>query len=124
MKYTAPQQIQRAIMLSKKPDLEITPKNVDALWEQENEDWGLQDESEEYRCGGVESNVTPEYSRNYEAKSRAAKMDDGSWVGWTYWYGGGKHGNPEEIEWICDAYYLDCKENEKTIIERTFTKIP
>ncbi len=31
-------------------------------------------------------------------------MLDGSWVGWTYWYGGGKHGEPGSIPWIEDAY--------------------
>jgi hypothetical protein len=33
-------------------------------------------------------------SRHYEAKSVAKQMSDGTWVGWTFWYGGGKHGEP------------------------------
>jgi len=45
------------------------------------------------------------------------------YIGWTYWYGGGKHGNPEEIEWVSDAYFLNLeKEEEITIIKRTFSK--
>lgn len=110
-------------MLAKKPSLEITPENVGKMWESESADWALQDESEKFRCGGETTEVRTEYSRNYEIQSRAQKMDDGSWVGWPYYFGGGKHGNPEEIEWMCDAYYLECKEEQKTLTVRTFTKL-
>ena len=49
-------------------------------------------------------------------------MPDGSWVGWTYWYGGGKYGEPEAIDWMDDAYDLACTEEEKVVTVRTFTK--
>ena len=74
------------------------------------------------REGEVETDIPCEWSRHYESKSVAAKMLDGSWVGWTYWYGGGKHGEPEEIDWIEDAYNLSCTEEEKLVLVRTFTK--
>jgi hypothetical protein len=75
----------------------------------------------EMREGEFETNIPTSCSRHYESKSVATKMLDGSWVGWTYWYGGGKHGCPEEIEWIEDAYDLICSEEEKMVAVRTFT---
>jgi hypothetical protein len=75
----------------------------------------------EFREGEVETEVTSPSSRHYESKSVAAKID-GVWVGWTYWYGGGKHGQPEAVEWMEDAYFLDCKEEEKVVMVITFTK--
>lgn len=85
-----------------------------------NEHWdGLQD----VREGQVETGLPCEWSRHYESKSVAARAIDGSWVGWTYWYGGGKHGDPEEIDWIGDAYDLSCVEEEKVVTVQTFSKI-
>lgn len=86
--------------------------DLDAHWDYENE----------FREGQEETDVEAPYSRNYETKSVARKMSDGSWVGWTYFYGGGKHGNPEEIEWMDDAYNLDCKEEEKLVVVKTWKK--
>jgi hypothetical protein len=83
--------------------------------------WDIQDITYEFREGDVETNIAPEYSRHYESKSVAAKID-GKWIGWTYWYGGGKHGEPDAIDWMEDAYFLDCKEEEKVVTVRTFTK--
>jgi hypothetical protein len=100
----------------------ITDDNIDELYDDlvENDDhW---DAMSEIRCGEVETDLPCEYSRHYESKSVAAKMPDGSWVGWTYWYGGGKHGDPEAVDWMSDAYDLDCKEEEKLVMVRTFAK--
>lgn len=83
----------------------------------------LQDATSSVRCGVAASNIEPEYSRNFETKSVADKLPDGSWVGWTYYYGGGKHASPEYVEWISDAYDLACVEEEKMIIIQTFTKL-
>lgn len=102
---------------------EITADNVDELYDANNEDWELQDARSEVRSGDVETDLPCEWSRHYESKSVAAKMPDGSWVGWTYWYGGGKHGEPEAIDWIADAYDVDCKEEEKLVTVRTFARI-
>ena len=74
------------------------------------------------REGEAETDIEATFSRHYESKSVAAKTPEGRWVGWTYWYGGGKHGAPEEIEWLENAYFLDCKEEQKTVTVRTFTK--
>jgi hypothetical protein len=50
------------------------------------------------------------------------EMSDGSWVGWTYWHGGGKHSEPEAIPWIDYAYALDCEAKEQMVIVYTFKK--
>ena len=95
--------------------------NIDADYEAfENEDeyW---DAKSEVRSGEFETGLKCDWSRHYESKAVASKLPDGSWVGWTYWYGGGKHGEPESIDWIEDAYDLDCKEEEKLVIVRTFS---
>lgn len=95
-----------------------TDDEVEELWE-ECEPYDAQ---YEFREGEVETDITPESSRHYETQSVAAQCPDGTWVGWTYWYGGGKHGNPEEIDWIEYAYDLDCVEEQKMVTVRTFTK--
>lgn len=96
----------------------ITSDNVDELYE----DQDVYDLEYEFRQGEVETDIPCEYSRHYESKSVAAKMADGSWVGWTYWLGGGKHGEPESIPWMSEAYELDVKEEEKLVIVQTFSK--
>lgn len=85
-----------------------TGEKVDEVFDSlgEEDDYGhLQDATEEIRSGyDEETDISCEFSRHYEAKSVARKMSDGSWVGWTYWYGGGKHGEPESIDWMDSAY--------------------
>ena len=95
---------------------------IDELFELLGEDDILIDNIEEYRGSGEESNIVPEWSRHYESESKCAQMQDGSWVGWTYWYGGGKHGNPDEIEWIDDAYYIKLVKTEY-VPKRFFEKV-
>ena len=101
----------------------INAANVDQLYEDNDQDWELQDARNEIRCSGTETGLKCDWSRNYESDAVAAQMPDGSWVGWTYWYGGGKHGEPEAVEWIAYAYDLACKEEQVTVTQRTFTKI-
>lgn len=103
-------------------DVLVTAENVDQLFDESNEGWELQDARNEIRCGQVETGVACEWSRHYESKAVAAQMPDGSWVGWTYWFGGGKHGEPEAIDWIDEAYDLICTEEVKVMTVRTFTK--
>jgi hypothetical protein len=102
---------------------QITAENVNDYWNklvEEDSHWDL---LSEFRSGQVETGLDSPYSRHYEAKEVAAQMDDGSWVGWTYWYGGGKHGCPEEIDWMEDAYDLEVTEEEKTLIVKTWKKL-
>ncbi len=75
-----------------------------------------------FRCGQVETDIPAPGSRHYESKSVAMKTADGQWIGWTYWYGGGKHGEPGAVPWMEDAYLLDVIEEQKTVTVRTFEK--
>ena len=104
-------------------DVPVTSENVERLYNEllvePDDHW---DYESNMRGGEVETGLPCEWSRHYEAKSVAAKMANGQWVGWTYWYGGGKHGEPEAIDWMDYAYFLDCKEEEKLVTIRTFTK--
>jgi len=100
---------------------EITSDNIDEVWD-DNDDL-VQDELYEFREGEVETGIpSKNYSRHYECHEVASQMVDGSWVGWTYWYGGGKHGEPEAVDWMDSAYNLDCVEEEKVMVVRTFSK--
>jgi hypothetical protein len=100
---------------------EINKDNIEDLYLEFTKSDLHWDYVSEFRSGFVETEMHSPYSRNYESKAVARQMSDGSWVGWTYWYGGGKHSEPEAINWMSDAYFLDCKEEEKTIIVQTFS---
>jgi hypothetical protein len=97
--------------------VEFSVDKIGALWEflEENHYDELQDLTETMRSSGEETGLECEYSRHYASKAVARQLDDGSWVGWTYWYGGGKHSNPEEVEWIDSAYYVDVKQETKVV---------
>jgi hypothetical protein len=101
---------------------DITENNVEELFDELVEDDSHYDYQNELREGEVETGIPCSYSRHYESKSVAAKAPDGTWIGWTYWYGGGKYGEPEGIDWISEAYLLDVTEEEKMVTVRTFTK--
>lgn len=113
----------KSVQLGAEPLPEVVnAENVDALYdEREANDGGdLQDARSEIRCSGEETNLSTPFSRHYESDAVAAQYLDGSWVGWTYWYGGGKHGEPEAIDWMSDAYDLTCEEKQVTVTQRTF----
>ena len=102
---------------------EVTSENVDQRWDGYGNPSSICEAANAIRNRfDEETDIPCQWSRQYESKSVAAKMPDGSWVGWTYWYGGGKHGEPEAIDWMDDAYDLACTEEEKVVIVRTFTK--
>ena len=102
---------------------DLSADQIEEKWEELAEKEEHWDCMSEMRGGEVETGLKCDWSRHYESKSVAAKMVDGSWVGWTYWYGGGKHGEPEAIDWMDRAYDLNCKEEEKMVVVRTFTKV-
>lgn len=106
------------------PDVGLTDQNVDDLYEEHDDDGLLYDARSELRCSGEETNIPAPYSRHYESDSVAAKMPDGSWVGWTYWYGGGNYSDPDDIPWMEDAYDLTCTEEQITVTKRTFARVP
>ena len=84
------------------------------------------DLSQELRQGEIETDIECLYSRYYSSRSVAMYIKDfegfSGWIGWTYWYGGGKHANPEDVPWIKDAYFLDVEEKEVLQIVRSFSK--
>jgi hypothetical protein len=100
--------------------------SVESAWSNE-EDWadedGIRDCVDEFRCSGIPTDLPAPTSRHYESKSVARELMDGTWVGWTYWYGGGKHGEPGAVPWMEHAYDVACVEEEKLVVVRTFTKV-
>lgn len=102
----------------------MTGAEIDAEYETLNDADELWDSRNEVRGGEVETGLKCQWSRHYESKSVAAQLPDGSWVGWTFWYGGGKHGEPEAVDWVEYAYDLTCTEEEKLVVVRTFERAP
>lgn len=101
-----------------------TDEQVDEAYSFLSEATEVYDYESEFRSGQVETNIPQEWSRHYESKSVAHQCEDGSWVGWTYWYGGGKHGEPATFaDWMGDAYDLTCVEEEKVVTVRTFARV-
>lgn len=100
------------------------PLSMDELLElyssDDNED-DIYDARDGFREGSFETKIRAPRIRYYESKSVAA-LCNGVWVGWTYYYGGGKHGEPQSIDWMEDAYFLDVKEEQKMVTIQTFTK--
>ena len=121
--------IELAHQWAKVPMPEINAQNIDELYEQFDEGncevgYGMQDARNETRASGERTGLMTPWersSRHYEYDEVAAQAPDGSWVGWTHYYGGGKHSEPEAIPWMDAAYDLDVTEREVVRIERTFT---
>ena len=101
----------------------ITAKNIDDLYEELVDLDHHWDAENEIRGGFTErTGLDTPFSRHYEAEAVAMKTADGTWVGWTYWFGGGKHGEPSSIPWMDDAYFLDVTTEEKMVEVHTFKK--
>lgn len=120
----------RAEILARITDLDrdvlaqFNEEELDDLWDRTNDsnEDDMYDELYQFRSDGEETNLPAPSSRHYEADQVACQTPFG-WVSWTYWYGGGKFGNPEEIDWIEDAFYVDCFEEEKLVVVREFRKV-
>ncbi len=89
-----PQQKLKHLILNKSAEFgaiklgEVTAENVDALYDEYEASGDIQDAKYEVRCSGTETGLQCDWSRHYESNAVAAKMPDGSWVGWTYCYFG------------------------------------
>lgn len=94
--------------------------NVDDLYDAEKKSGDRYDAIEEVRCSGEDTGFPTEWSRNYESTAVAKELPDGTWVGWTYYYGGGKHSEPGSIPWMEDAYNVTS--HEETRVVRVFSK--
>ncbi len=111
---TVEQRIKKEILLQtiQKTDfdypLPITEDNINIVWDLAYD--YKQDAQEEFRSSGIETGLDCKWSRHYESESVAKQMSDGTWVGFTYWYGGGKHGEPEGVDWMDEAYEVEMTE--------------
>lgn len=126
---TAPQYVKQDILLWFEEDdekikqiKEMTGDEIDNAYIANESDL-VYDATNEMRCCYSEETNLPDrqYSRHYECKEVAYQFDDGTWVGWTYWYGGGKHGEPNAVDWISNAYFVECVEEEKLVVVRSFS---
>jgi len=115
--------LEKEAQWSKKDPIPYPCENVTELFDSLVGEDNYYDAKNEVRSGKVETKFICECSRHYENKSVAIQMPDKSWVGWTYWYGGGKHGEPEAIDWMEDAYDVDCVEEQKMVTIQTFSKM-
>lgn len=73
------------------------------------------------------TNYPRHYEVDYHVKEFTGVTENGEtiskWVGWNYYYGGGKHAYPEDIDWIPDAEFLKVSsEAAFTVIKRTFER--
>jgi hypothetical protein len=104
-------------------DLDLsTVEGIQEAWEQAEEyngvfsDTEIIDEVSEFRDSGQSTNLTCKgYSRHYESEQVARKLDDGTYVSWIYWSGGGKHGEPEAVDWMDGAFEVNCVEEQKMV---------
>ena len=72
---------------------------------------------------GLETNLASKTSsRHYEIDVHAMQVD-GIWVAWDYYYGGGKHGEPEAFDWISNARIVECEEKIVTKVEYNFKEL-
>lgn len=103
-------------------DGEITEENVDEAYESVLVDTDSHwDFEREFRESGVDTGLPTQYSRHLESKQVARQLSDGVWVGWTYWYGGGKFAEPEAVEWMEYAYYVEV--SQETRVVNVFKKV-
>jgi hypothetical protein len=96
-----------------------TQEKIDAAFEAIEEHY-LEDEASEAESNlrgsyTHETGIKCQYSRYYESKAVARQFGD-KWVGWTYWYGGGKHGEPGSVEWMEHAYFVEAKEETQVVL--------
>lgn len=136
MKFTPEQQIKKCLVIKAIDSMDDKEraryKDVDFETQESPEDFEeiyedlrdiIQDIEYDFRSGTDYTGLTTEgYSRNFEYDEVACKCC-GVWVGWTYWHGGGKHSEPEAIDWKKDAYFIDCVEEEVVAIKQTFSRI-
>ena len=75
------------------------------------------DATEEVRCSGIPTlDIDCWGSRHYEAESVVAQVPDGSWVGWTYWTGGGKAWRAFSGSLDGRSYHVDCVKKKSLLL--------
>jgi len=94
---------------------EITAENCAAVYSNAEDGNEFYDAKNEVRTSGIETSLSAPVSRNYNSVAVAAQCPDGQWVGWTYWYGGGKHGEPSAMDWMDSAYDVLMREEQRIV---------
>lgn len=101
-----------------------TEEEINAAYNHQRRQIGC-DAQQDIMEGEWKTNINPEFSRHCETESVAVKDNYGNYIGFTRYYGGGKHF--EEYAWydysIEGAYYLNCEEKEVLTIQRTWSKV-
>lgn len=121
--FTASQHLMKEILFrSEAITAKLTPENIEEIYESCDDSGLVDDVRYDIRSGDYETGLRCESSRHYETDAVAIKTEDGIYIGWTYWHGGGKHGEPEAEPWVENAYFVDCVEQEVLAIERTFSR--
>jgi hypothetical protein len=136
---TAEQRIKRHILLAVLTEEQLgtpdyldfsTAEGIDAAYKLAKDYNGvfseieIIDEEEYFREGGRATSLSCKgYSRHYESEQVARKLSDGTYVSWVYWSGGGKHGEPSAMDWMDEAFEVNCEEKQEMVTTYTFTKI-
>ncbi len=97
------------------------PEEIDKYYK-EDKYGNIYDTEAEVKEGDYKTDIPCEWSRHYETESVAVLALDKSYIGWTRFFGGGKHSEPEAID--IEPYDLDCHEESKMMIVRAFSKKP
>lgn len=102
-----------------------TGDQIDTLYDLEyaNDQGYFQDGRNEARHGIEAPEIDCPTSRNYEVDAHVGKLPDGSYVGWWFYYGGGKHSDAQNaIDWEAQAFDVNHKAEVITTTKHTFTK--
>lgn len=98
---------------------------INEIWElvEEYEEDGLREVIANFRGSGETTGLPERFVNMHYESEEVARQITGSdmWIGWTYWYGGGKHGYPEDMEWIDDAYLLHMTVEQRPV--KVFTPL-
>lgn len=125
------QQLLRKAILLKAVDFEnivpfkenLSGDEIDRLYESYDRWNELADPWNEIRYSGIDCNLkATTWSRHYDVDSKAIKIDD-KWIQFDYYYGGGKHSEPEYFDYIEHAKIVDCTEEQITITKYNFSEI-
>lgn len=105
-----------------------TEEEIEAAYQQMRKDIGF-DWMQDVMSGHFETGLPVEskmYSRYCETKMVGIETMDKNFIGFPRYFGGGKHF--DEYSWydtsVDFAEYLDCKEEQKLVTVRTFSKKP
>lgn len=63
------------------------------------------------------------WSRNFDVAVRVIHLEDGRGLAYNYVTGGGKHGNPDDYQWVGEAWFVTCT-GTQTVTTYTYEDIP